>query len=91
MKRLRTFSGLQRKDHQTMTSGWQGTPSIQEVRPGAGFKTGDFVKRNVGGATAERLDTGKQALELSPTIPTCLPAYPTAAAILVPLQYRIPQ
>ena len=28
-----------------MTSGWQGAPDIQEVRLGAGFKTGDFVKK----------------------------------------------
>ena len=28
---------------------------FQEIRPGAGFKTGDFVKRKVGGATVERL------------------------------------
>ena len=29
---------------------------LQEIRPGAGFKTGDFVKEKLGGATAvERL------------------------------------
>ena len=32
-----------------MTSGWQGTPVFQEVPPGAGFKTGDFVKETFGG------------------------------------------
>ena len=28
---------------------------IQEIRPGAGFGTGDFVEEKVGGATVERL------------------------------------
>ena len=28
---------------------------FQEIRPGAGFKTGEFRWRNVGGATEERL------------------------------------
>ena len=28
---------------------------FQEIRPGAGFKTGDFVKEKLGGATVERL------------------------------------
>ena len=28
---------------------------FHEVRPGAGFETGDFVKEKDGGATAERL------------------------------------
>ena len=28
---------------------------FQEIRPGAGFKTGDFVKEKLGGATIERL------------------------------------
>ena len=34
------------KDHRTMTSEWQGALYFQETRPGAGFKTGDFVKKN---------------------------------------------
>ena len=30
--------------------------AFQEIRPGAGFETGDFVQeKGVGGATAERL------------------------------------
>ena len=29
--------------------------AVLEIRPGAGFKTGDFVTRKVGGATVERL------------------------------------
>ena len=28
---------------------------FQEIRPGAGFEAGDFVKEKLGGATAERL------------------------------------
>ena len=28
---------------------------FQQIRPGAGFETGDFVKEMLGGATAERL------------------------------------
>ena len=28
---------------------------FQEIRPGDGFETGDFVKENVGGAAVERL------------------------------------
>ena len=29
---------------------------FQEVRPGAGLKTGDFVQETLGGVTVERLD-----------------------------------
>ena len=43
------FSCLQRKAYRTMTSGWKGAPYFQEIRPGAGFKTGDFVKEKLGG------------------------------------------
>ena len=44
-----------------MTSGWQGRGIVfQEIRPGAGFKPGDFVKENLGGATVERLDYSEQ-------------------------------
>ena len=28
---------------------------LKEIRPGAGFETGDFVEEKLGGATAERL------------------------------------
>ena len=31
---------------------------LQEVRPGAGFKTGDFVQEKLGGGIAERLKYG---------------------------------
>ena len=34
--------------YRTRTSGWQGAPLFQEIRPGAGFKTGDFVKEKLG-------------------------------------------
>ena len=38
-----------------MASGWEGAPYLQEIRPGAGFKTGDFVEEKFGGgATVER-------------------------------------
>ena len=33
---------------------------FQEIRPGAGFKTGDFVKEMLGGATVERLQPQEQ-------------------------------
>ena len=33
----------------------KGTTVFQELRPWAGFKTGHFVKENLGGATVERL------------------------------------
>ena len=29
---------------------------FQKIHPGAGFKTGDFVKKQMGGATVERFD-----------------------------------
>ena len=32
-----------------MTSGFQGDTVFEEVRQGAGFKTGDFVKEKLGG------------------------------------------
>ena len=37
------------------SSGWQGAPYFQEIRPEAGFKIGDFVQEKLGGATVERL------------------------------------
>ena len=41
-------------------SGWQGRgTAFQEVRPGAGFKTGDFVEEKFGGVTVERLRSHK--------------------------------
>ena len=32
--------------------GWHGAPVLQEIQPGAGFKTGDFDKEKLGGAGA---------------------------------------
>ena len=32
-----------------MTSRWQGAPQFRNIRPGAGFKTGDSVKETLGG------------------------------------------
>ena len=37
-----------------MTSGWQGAPYFQEIRPGAASKTGISLKKRWGG-TVERL------------------------------------
>ena len=38
-----------------MTSAWQWGTVFEEIRPGAGFKTGDFVKEEgVGGARYRR-------------------------------------
>ena len=36
------------KDYQTMTSGSQRVIVFQEIRPGADFKTGDFVEDKLG-------------------------------------------
>ena len=37
------------KDYRTTTSGWQGAPPcFQEIWPGAGFNTGDFVEEKLG-------------------------------------------
>ena len=38
------------RDYRTVASGWEGAPYLQEIRPGAGFKTGDFVEEKLGGA-----------------------------------------
>ena len=35
---------------------------FQQTRPGAGFKTGDFVKEEVEGATVERVQYGGIAM-----------------------------
>ena len=35
--------------YRTMTSGRQRGAVFQQVRPGAGFETGDFVEENMGG------------------------------------------
>ena len=50
---------LSAKDYQTMTVGMARVTVNQEIRPGAGFKTVDFVKeKGVGWATVERLVGG---------------------------------
>ena len=42
-----------------MTPEWQGAPPyFRRIRPGAGFKTGDFVKEKQGGGTVERRQRG---------------------------------
>ena len=38
-----------------MASGGVGGAIFLEIRPGAGFQTGDFVTGEVGGVTVERL------------------------------------
>ena len=50
---------------------------FQELQPGAGFETGDFLKRKVGEATVERLCAGKQLL---PSSPPPRPPPPTSKA-----------
>ena len=46
-----------------MASGWVARGTVfQDIRPGAGFKSGDFVDRKVGGAIVERLVTFTRAL-----------------------------
>ena len=47
-----------------MVSGGQGAPFFQEMRPGASFKTSDFVKEKLGGATVERLDRSFVCLQI---------------------------
>ena len=37
------------KDYRTVTSGGKGSRNSGDTRPGAGFKTGNFVKRNAAG------------------------------------------
>ena len=37
------------KAYRTITSGWQGGTVYQEMRPGRGFKTGDFDEEKFGG------------------------------------------
>ena len=46
-----------------MTSGGQGAPYFrcQEIRPGAGFETGDFVQEMLGGLTTQRLRVDEQS------------------------------
>ena len=41
----------------------------QDIRSGAGFKTGDFVEEKFGGATVERLQWRKTKLLTGCTIP----------------------
>ena len=36
-------------DYRTMTVGMARVTVFQEIRPGAGFKAGDFVKETLGG------------------------------------------
>ena len=45
-----------------MTSGLARGTVFQEVRPGAGFKTGDFGEENAEGAIVKSLSTSDNAL-----------------------------
>ena len=38
----------------------RGTEYHQEIRPGAGFKTGHFAEERWGGVTVERLETSEE-------------------------------
>ena len=56
MKKTSSHVVLFAKDYRLMTSGWQGAPYFRRHdRESAGFKTGDFVQEQLGGATVERL------------------------------------
>ena len=49
MKKASSNILLFSKIYRTMTSGWQGAPSFRrEIRPGTGFRTGDFVEEKFG-------------------------------------------
>ena len=48
------FPWLQRTIEQWRRRGGEGHSVSQDIRPGAGFKTGDFVEEKLGGATVER-------------------------------------
>ena len=52
----------------------RGTVS-QDIRPGAGFKTVDFGKRKVGGATVEQHKHGKQLQHKQYGYPDVTPFY----------------
>ena len=58
MKTLSSYTFLFAKNYRMMASGWQGAPYFQEIRPGAGFKTGDFFKETLEGATVKRIFAG---------------------------------
>ena len=50
MKRVSAYIILFAEDYRTMTSGWVARGTVmQAIRPGAGFKTGDFVKEKLEG------------------------------------------
>ena len=51
MKKTPYYMFLFAKDHRKMTSGWQRDSAFQQIRPGARFKTGDFVKKKLGGGS----------------------------------------
>ena len=55
-KNISTFIFLFAKDYTSNDDvGVARGTAFQELRPGAGFKTGDFVKEKLGGAIVERL------------------------------------
>ena len=62
-------------------------PAFQEIRPGAGLETGDFVKETLGGLTVERLhaehkkDWSKSATSVAARAIRCLYAYTTGLLI----------
>ena len=55
-----------------MTSAGVRSTVLQEIRPGAGFKTGDFVEEKLGGATVQRLGRGLALVEPKKGIPCWL-------------------
>ena len=49
MKKASSNIFMLAKGYRTMTSGGARGTLLQEIRPGAGFETGDFVKETLGG------------------------------------------
>ena len=55
---ISTLIFLFAKDDRTITSGRVARGAVfQELRPGAGFKTGDFVKEKLGGRYRSKTQT----------------------------------
>ena len=55
-KKKTSYTFFLAKDYRKMTSGWQRKGTVfQEIRPGVGIKTGDFVQEKLVVATVERL------------------------------------
>ena len=83
MKKISSCIFLFAEYYRTMTSGWKGAPCWRRIDRELVFKTDDFVKEKLGGATVEPLIQIRLLFELSGD-----PCYGRFTIIIARLYFR---